>query len=736
MALLLALHACNTPPAPLAASGGSHGSKAHVLTSATHHRAPAAWRSAARANDWASVAALIDALPVIQRAEPATRYVRALAALRLGNCGDTLSALDGLAESLPMLAGEIAAMTAECQLELGPFTAAAEYYAQDGSHEGQLRAARAWQRAGQLEQAYAIVDRTLRVARLKPYVRTEARSLRAQIASRLGWLERARSDYYWLATQTTSPGADDAYETLAGVRLSKADRLRRAEAFAHNGDAAGTLRELERLKRGSGKRPPDALMLRATARAYFRSHDQYGKAAALFERAAMLAEAHVTNDLFSAATSWSRARNVGRAKALYEQIMRRFRGTPAAERALYSLARLFYSHGHWRDAERAYDRYLRRHSGRGRAARYLAASLYERSIAQLAAGRQERALEGIHRLQRSALRQYPRAMLLHLEGVALASSEENAARRKAEALFREVIGNYPLSFAALASAQRLAKMGLSVPLMLTSPAAPEPVDDSLTLPPNVRVLAELGLHSAAERALYAQEDLLRRRYRPRSTEKLCGLYESLDRGWRRYAVGRGVVRDQVLWNAPTKANLWAWNCLYPRPFEDAVSQLESRYELPPALMYAVMRQESGFRQDVRSPVGALGLMQLMPATAKRAASELGIEHEHERLTQVRYNLELGAFYLGKLLDGFEQRVVLALAGYNAGPHAVSRWLDGGRDLPLDLWVARIPYGETRSYVMRVMTNWARYRYLHGGPSAIPRLSLTLPAEIQLMANAY
>jgi soluble lytic murein transglycosylase len=167
-----------------------------------------------------------------------------------------------------------------------------------------------------------------------------------------------------------------------------------------------------------------------------------------------------------------------------------------------------------------------------------------------------------------------------------------------------------------------------------------------------------------------------------------------------------------------------------------VDQLESRYGLPQGLVYSVMRQESEFRPDARSHVGAIGLMQLMPGTAERAAREIAIDLASERLTQAEYNIELGAYYLGKLLGSFDQRVALAVASYNAGPHAVSRWLGGSKGLPLDIWAARIPYEETRNYVARVMSNWARYRYLGGGPENVPELALALPAKLDLPSDAY
>jgi soluble lytic murein transglycosylase len=129
-------------------------------------------------------------------------------------------------------------------------------------------------------------------------------------------------------------------------------------------------------------------------------------------------------------------------------------------------------------------------------------------------------------------------------------------------------------------------------------------------------------------------------------------------------------------------------------------------------------------------------MQLMPGTAERAARELALEHASERLTQAEYNIELGSYYLGKLLGSFDQRVALAVASYNAGPHAVSRWLGGNKALPLDIWAARIPYQETRNYLARVMSNWARYRYLSGGPENVPKLALALPGKLELPRDSY
>jgi soluble lytic murein transglycosylase len=126
----------------------------------------------------------------------------------------------------------------------------------------------------------------------------------------------------------------------------------------------------------------------------------------------------------------------------------------------------------------------------------------------------------------------------------------------------------------------------------------------------------------------------------------------------------------------------------------------------------------------------------MPSTAERVATELGEKLELETLTHAHASVRLGSAYLRKLIDTFQGSVPLALAAYNAGPQAVSRWLAGGEALPLDLFVARIPYEETRGYVARVLSNVARYAYLEGGEGAVQAPALELPKGVKLPDDSY
>lgn len=136
----------------------------------------------------------------------------------------------------------------------------------------------------------------------------------------------------------------------------------------------------------------------------------------------------------------------------------------------------------------------------------------------------------------------------------------------------------------------------------------------------------------------------------------------------------------------------------------------------PALVLAIIKQESAFDAKIRSPAGAMGLMQLMPSTARPLAKELGIKKLQEKklVSDPGFNVRLGRLYLDKLISRFNGSYIMAVAAYNAGPSRVRDWviLYGDPRLPetdaID-WIENIPFNETRNYVQRVMENLQIYR---------------------------
>jgi soluble lytic murein transglycosylase len=146
--------------------------------------------------------------------------------------------------------------------------------------------------------------------------------------------------------------------------------------------------------------------------------------------------------------------------------------------------------------------------------------------------------------------------------------------------------------------------------------------------------------------------------------------------------------------------------LLSQVFETASEQEAVRNEL----LLAIAKQESRFSPGVSSPVGAIGLLQLMPATAEELA---GGTLTSDELREPTRNARLGARYLGQLLEQWEGNVVLAVASYNAGPGAASQWVTPALSNDPELWIERIPYPETRLYTKKVLGNlWA---YLGSDP---------------------
>jgi soluble lytic murein transglycosylase len=145
----------------------------------------------------------------------------------------------------------------------------------------------------------------------------------------------------------------------------------------------------------------------------------------------------------------------------------------------------------------------------------------------------------------------------------------------------------------------------------------------------------------------------------------------------------------------------------------------------PALVLAVIRQESAFYTGAISGAGARGLMQIMPATARRVARQIKIRYSRKKLlSDPEYNLRLGRAYLAGLTEKYDGSYILALAAYNAGPARANRWMRDFGDPrtpevdPVD-WIESIPFNETRNYVQRILESLVVYRKTLGVPDSDP-----------------
>ena len=283
-----------------------------------------------------------------------------------------------------------------------------------------------------------------------------------------------------------------------------------------------------------------------------------------------------------------------------------------------------------------------------------------------------------------------------------------AAGRSGEAsrLFSEIAEEYPLAYYGWRARERMGRSELARPrhsIPSGTSALPAGAIE------RIRILMEAGLVEAG-----ADETA-------RLTRKARGLNDRVELARLLTSAGDYNRAQRVVVNAYTSSlargpiqgleELWwyAWPSAYSGLVDAATS---SEHSVEPELVYSIMREESGYRPKVVSPVGARGLLQIMRETGAQLADKTGRpSFDPDDLFDPQTNIELGSFYLFELSQIFPTKLSASIASYNAGPHVVTNWVDGS-GTPDDEWVESIPYSQTRSYVKRVMRSLQAYRLLY------------------------
>ena len=165
---------------------------------------------------------------------------------------------------------------------------------------------------------------------------------------------------------------------------------------------------------------------------------------------------------------------------------------------------------------------------------------------------------------------------------------------------------------------------------------------------------------------------------------------------------------------------------FPTPHRELIEAKARQAGLDPALVFGLIRQESRFVMDARSGVGASGLMQLMPATARWTAKQVGINYTPQMINDREVNLQLGTAYLKRVMDDLDGSLAMATAAYNAGPGRPRRWREGATLEPA-AWAETIPFNETRDYVKKVLSNSVYYAAMLG--QTVPTLKSRLGRPI-------
>jgi soluble lytic murein transglycosylase len=241
-------------------------------------------------------------------------------------------------------------------------------------------------------------------------------------------------------------------------------------------------------------------------------------------------------------------------------------------------------------------------------------------------------------------------------------------------------------------------------------------------------LLRLGLKPEAARELVAVDRSPARGTGPEGEEAMVLLADLFARAGdlrNAHALIRTDLRALLRRTSETLA-LRAAALAYPLAFREQIAKAAQQARVPADLVQALMREESALDPGALSSAGALGLTQLMPATARDVAQRLRLRgYTSGQLNDPEVNIRLGASYLGQLYRKFHHPA-LALASYNAGPGTVAGWMKARGGLPLDAFVEEIPLDETRAYVKRCLRSFSAYQYLYGpGTSRSPELSQEL-----------
>jgi tetratricopeptide (TPR) repeat protein len=372
------------------------------------------------------------------------------------------------------------------------------------------------------------------------------------------------------------------------------------------------------------------------------------------------------------------AGDIAAARQLYRQIFERYPRNKRAEEALFRYALCFFKEENWEQAGKAFNRSIQK---------------YSQSTSSSAA-------------------HFWKAKCLLAQH----------ARSDAQALFRTISQNDPTGYYGYRSREMVVILGdTALPVLIdTGSDMTQTVRwlDSLSDPQRLAIdsvalrrgilLASLGLMDHADIFLEPFEFMYQNNLVLQFT--LASMYAA----WGDPALSFRVARQLYLRIPQPLRRIMPfplYPLMYPDAFGESIRMNASQFNVSALLISAIIRQESQFDPQALSPVGAVGLMQIMPYTGVEIAHDLRENFQKDSLGSIATNIRYGSYYIHKVLSQFKGNLPLAIASYNGGPHNAQRWLEINRSDDLDLFVEDIGFAETREYVKKVLANYWTYQLL-------------------------
>ncbi|MBI5516436.1 MAG: lytic transglycosylase domain-containing protein [Deltaproteobacteria bacterium] len=702
---------------------------------------------AVQRGEWGTARARGDSLPPAVGSTREARFVRARVALEAHDPAGALRFTRGLGAEAPFLGADVAALEAQALTALGRHAEARARWLSvaarpDGDRETALAEAAV--------AAHAAGDSAAAAQEMRGWIdnpprgRPRAESWKVAALAFEAAGERDLAVAAWTRIAVDEPDGTSAGEALAAltrlaVTLDPERQLRRAETLLARGRASEALPILQRLAPTDGAAAPSAATdagaapqgtpapvsvetrrLRTLGRCLLALQ---GRALEAFN-ALSLASQRTDNatrdeDGYLAARALSRADRDAEAVAAFDAVAAGYRGRWSDE-AAFRAAWLEARHDHLDAALGRFGRFVAERPGAQEKLRVDAA--WYQGWLQLRAGRAPEAAAALDLAAGATTHAGPRTRARYWASVARWRAGQ---RDLALDGWRALLRDRPFGWYGLLAEARLRAAGETPTAWAAPPERRAP--PSLALPARVQWLHASGMDRDAASALAEAEHALRGSLpADRGDEAMALAYLSLGDARRAYVLG--MRNASALDAAPTEATRWVWDAAFPRPWQETTDEAERENNLGPSTVASFMRQESGFSEGARSPVGALGLVQLMPATAGPLAAQLHEPFTSERLLEPRFNLRLAGRYLGQLQRQFRGVLAHTAAAYNGGPGYLTRWLREWPTDDVDALVERIPLPETQGYVQAVLSNLTRYRYLYGPREGLTDAVVTLRRE--------
>jgi soluble lytic murein transglycosylase len=634
-------------------------------------------------------------------------FVRGMAALRTDKFEEAAALLAEAEQKLPLIADYAAYFQAEALLKLKRYPAAyakaasvrtsfpaslvvrrseklsADILYESGDFKGALKALQSY--VEKFPSGADAVDASFKSARCREEL---ADAVGASLVYRNIWLNNPASP---LAAKSQERLKQLEQAGLKSSPYSAEELLKRASALYAQNEFNASLKTLEMIPAAT---QPQTVVNRIDLRAGMAQYRlrQYARAEKRFTCAAACPLPGVRSEArFWLAKSLEKQDLKDRAIAMYLELAAEGRKQEFADDAFIEAAGLKRTLGRYAEAAGLFDQA----AGMTTEAKTIARLTWDSGWCRYLAGEYPVAADLFKKLLADEAQ---REKVLYW----LARTLEKSGDASAASYYRTLLDEFPAGFYATWHREQKGIKDTREPLGNRDALAELPVTSGFDKP---RLLASFGMLEDARGEMAA---LLKKNNDRKSLfPALARLYlEMRDYG---SAISLFMQNRPVAWE---KRTLPLWTAGYPRAYMELVSRNAVANGLSEGLVLALIRAESGFAPAIKSGAGAIGLMQMMPATAKLTAREKG-DFNPQRLTVPEYNIRLGTKHLADLMKEHNGDVVHMAAAYNAGSAALERWKKSFGGLRKDEFIENIPYGETREYVKKVYASAATYRQLYG-----------------------